>query len=328
MRPSAQRQRIDPDFSREVLEELYSYRRKRRGVAWLLWATLGWLGVHRFYLEREFTGLIMLLTGGGGMIWWVADAFLLNGMLQAHNHEQARREEAGLPPVGLDTMPPLDEGELDKTPRWVQKWIWGSGWARGLRFVGDLLVLLVAGAALGSVTGVDGALEAQAAVVLLVGITAMGAGPAWLDEIPLARHLLRWSHRLRLFYYHNKPGNPLALLLRPALGILWAPFRTKDRAEVRLYVELGAAFTAGFLLLDLFPEVVVPLLSASESVELGGVARGLVGEAFMTFFLTYAFAAPIGAVLTLYLLVRSSHRVPRILCVFTLVAILLGMLGG
>ncbi|NIP82074.1 MAG: hypothetical protein GWM90_23780, partial [Gemmatimonadetes bacterium] len=36
-------------------------------------------------------------------------------------------------------------------------------------------------------------------------------------------------------------------------------------------------------------------------------------EAFMTFFVIYAFAAPIGAVLTLYLLTRRTHTVPRLL---------------
>lgn len=318
--------RIDPDFSRQVLEELYTYRRKRPGVAWLLWGTLGWLGAHRLYLGRELTGLAMLFTGGGALIWWAADAFFLNRMLRAHNREQARRESEGLPPVGLDAMPPLADEALEKTPRWLEAWTGQGAWARRLRFAGDLLVLLVAGAALGSVAGVDGALEAQVAVVVLVAVTSLGAGPAWLDRVPGAGHLLRWSHRLRLFYYHNKPGNPVALLLRPALGVLWAPFRRKDRAEVKLYVELGAAFTAGFLLLDVIPEVLVPLFSRGTSLEPSSVVSGWVGEAFATFFLTYAFAAPIGAVLTLYLLVRATHTVPRLLSAFTLVAILVGAL--
>lgn len=318
----------DPDFSREILEDLYTYRRRRRSVAWLLWATLGWMGVHRFYLEREFTGALMLLTGGGGLVWWIVDAFLLNGMVRGHNEEQARREREGLAPLELDSMPPLDGRSLRAKPEWVGRWE-ERGWpGKALRMAGDLLVLLVAGTALGSLIGSHGALEATFAVLLLVGATALGARTAGLEDVRGARALFRWSHRLRLFYYYNEPGSPPALLLRPLTGFLLAPFRSRARLEVRLYVELGAAFTAAFLLLDIVPGLLWPLLIPGESPALGAFAEELVGEALGTFFLTYAFATPIGAVLTAYLLVRETHLVPRLLAAFTLVALAMGLLGG
>jgi len=318
----------DPDFSRKILEDLYTYRRKRRGVAWLLWATFGWMGVHRFYLKREFTGALMLLTGGGGLVWWVVDAFLLNDMVRGHNQEQTRREREGLPPLELDSMPPLEDRALQRKPEWVGRWEAGGGARRALRMAGDLLVLLVAGMTLGSLIGSSGALEATIAVLLLVGATALGARTGGLDDVPGTRALFRWSHRLRLFYYYNEPGSPPALLLRPLTGFLMAPFRSRARLEVRLYVELGAAFTAAFLLLDIVPGLLWPLLVPGESPALGAFAEELVGEVFGTFFLTYAFAAPIGAVLTAHLLVRRTHRVPRLLAVFTLVALAMGLLGG
>lgn len=317
---------VDPDFSRDVLEDLYGYRRKRAGVAWLLWGTLGLLGAHRFYLEREFTGLLMLFTGGGGVLWWLVDALLLSGMVRSHNAEQALREEKGLPPIELDFMPPLKTSVLRRTPTWVERWAERGRKRRLFRLAGDVAVILVAGSVLGSLVGLDGALEAIVAVLLLAGVTALGAGPAWIEAVPLARHFVRWSHRLRLFYYHNEPGSPPALLVRPLVGVLWAPFRPKARAEVRMYVELGAAFTAAFFLLDLIPEAIVPLLS-SRALDLGDLLGGWLAEAFTTFFLTYAFAAPIGAVLTLHLLVRPTHTLPRALSALTLVAIVLGALG-
>jgi TM2 domain-containing membrane protein YozV len=41
---------------------------------------LGLFDGHRFYLERHGTGLLMLLTGGGFMIWWVVDGFRVGRM--------------------------------------------------------------------------------------------------------------------------------------------------------------------------------------------------------------------------------------------------------
>ncbi len=46
---------------------------KSRGVALGLGAVLGVLGVHRFYVGKIFTGILMFLTGGGAAIWWIID---------------------------------------------------------------------------------------------------------------------------------------------------------------------------------------------------------------------------------------------------------------
>lgn len=34
---------------------------------------LGWLGIHRFYLEKYVTGALMFLTFGGLFIWQLID---------------------------------------------------------------------------------------------------------------------------------------------------------------------------------------------------------------------------------------------------------------
>lgn len=319
---------LDPDFSVQVLEDLYTYRRKRRWVAWLLWGTLGLLGVHRFYLERPFTGVLQLFTGGGVLAWWLIDAGAINRMVREHNREQEAREKTGRPPVEMAGMPPLDERKLDETPDWVKAWHRRGRTRRWLRLGGDLLVLLAAGMALGTMIGEPGALEAVFAVVVLCGMISLGAGPDWLDDVPGFRALTRWTHRLRLYYYYNEPASPLGLLVRSGLGILWAPFRRKARVEVRLYVELGAGFSAVFLLLDVVPGVLVPLISGAGLPGLGALAGNWLGQVFMTFLLTYLFAAPVGGVLTLYLLTRPRHTLPRILALFTLGAIVMGVLAG
>lgn len=319
---------LDPDFSREVLEDLYAYRLKRPLVAWLLWAALGWLGAHRFYLERPFTGLLQLFTGGGALVWWLLDARNLNRLVRDHNREQTERERTGRPPIEMAAMPPLDEEALRHTPDWVRRWSERGPWRRGLRLAGDVVVLLVAGSGLGAVIGTPGSLEAVAAVVLLAMMISLGAGPDWLDDVPGFHALTRWTHRLRVFYFYNEPGSPLAMLLRAIVGVFRAPFRPKDRTEVRLYVELGAGFSALFLLLDAVPAVLVPLASGNGLPDVETLASGWIGQVSSTFLLTYMLAAPVGGVLTLYLLTRPTHTLPRILAAFTLASIALGALMG
>ena len=48
---------------------------KSKPTTFLLCYFLGGLGVHRFYLGKLVTGILMLLTGGGLMIWWLVDLY-------------------------------------------------------------------------------------------------------------------------------------------------------------------------------------------------------------------------------------------------------------
>ena len=52
----------DPDFSKEVLEDLYSYSHKHRGLALILAIAGGLFGVHRFYLNRPLTGIVRVMS--------------------------------------------------------------------------------------------------------------------------------------------------------------------------------------------------------------------------------------------------------------------------
>ncbi len=56
---------------------------KSKSTTFLLCYFLGGLGVHRFYLGKLVTGLLMLLTGGGLMIWWLVDLYrIITGRLK------------------------------------------------------------------------------------------------------------------------------------------------------------------------------------------------------------------------------------------------------
>lgn len=317
---------VDADFAEEILAELYAYPHRRRWLAFLLWGTLGWFGAHRFYLDRSGTGLLMLFSLGGGLVWWVADGFLIRGMVRDFNAEQDRRRVDGLPPVELSFMPPLQRDVLAQPPEWTHRWHSASRRRRATRLVGDVLVLTFIGVGLGSVAKAAGVWEAVLAVLVLVLITAAGSHVGRLGQVPIVHGLIRWSHRLRLFYYYNRPGSPIALLFRPITGAMFAPFRRRDRAEVKLYLQLGAVFTLAFLLFDFGADVIGPILSG-RMPGFGDVFALWISEAAVTFVVTYAFATPIGAVLTLYLLVSRSHTTPRVLSAVVLCAVLLGLVA-
>lgn len=325
-RPVSRAAPIDPDFAEQVLRDLYAYGQKRRPVAWTLYALFGWAGGHRFYMGRIGTGLLMLLTGGGLLVWWAVDGFLLDDMIASHSAEQDQRRRDGRPPIALAFMPPLTADVLRQPPPWITQWNERQRGRPNVRLFGDLVVLLVAGVLLGSLAGGRGGEEALFAAVAIIGVTLLGGHVGRLDQVPLAGSLVRWSHRVRLFYYYNRPGAPPALLIRAVTGAVLAPFRARARAEALLYIEVGAVFTLAFLALDLLDDVAAPMFD----IGLAALAPNrlmsiVVQEAFMTFLLIYAFVTPIGAILNLHLLTRPTHTVPRLLGVFTLFAMALGL---
>jgi len=84
----------------------------------------------------------------------------------------------------------------------------------------------------------------------------------------------------------------------------------------------------GFLLLDVVPGLVWPALAPGLEVDLEAFVGEWIGEVFRTFFLVYAFSTAVGAVLVRHLLLRDSHRVPRLLAALTVISILLGTIVG
>jgi hypothetical protein len=318
--------RMDADFAENVLGDLYAYRRKRRWLALLLWGTLGLFGAHRFYLDRPVTGLLMMFSLGGALVWWFVDLFLIRSMVAGHNEEQERRERQGLPPVELSFMPPLWNDVLSRPPEWTYRWRAATRFARGARFAGDVMVLTITGVALGAVAKAADVWEAVVAVLVLVVVASAGASIGRVADLPVLRGLVRWSHRMRLFYYYSTPGTPLALLFRPITGAFLAPFRRRARAEAKLYLQLGGVFTLAFLLLDFGEEVLGPIFTGGGLPGLWTVLGLWVQEATVTFIVIYAFATPLGAVLTLYLLMMRTHTVPRLLSALTATAIITGLL--
>lgn len=70
-----------------ILRQQTDTRKKSAAITWLLWLFLAEFGAHRFYLGRVGTGIIMLLTLGGLLIWALVDVFLIPGMLRADKRQ-------------------------------------------------------------------------------------------------------------------------------------------------------------------------------------------------------------------------------------------------
>jgi TM2 domain-containing membrane protein YozV len=103
------------DRTQEMMR--YDANKKSLIVAYLLWFFLGWFGLHRFYLGKIFSGVVLLLlwlacasltllTLGIGYIsflipalWLFVDAFLIPVIVRRYNNELidtiSSRDETG-----------------------------------------------------------------------------------------------------------------------------------------------------------------------------------------------------------------------------------------
>ncbi|MEQ8859169.1 MAG: TM2 domain-containing protein [Pseudomonadales bacterium] len=306
-------QKIDPDFSAEIVADLYRYRHKRSTVAILLAVLGGIFGAHRFYLGKTLTGVLMLLTGGGGLCWWIRDMFRIRAMVEAFNSEEDTRADAQLPPQGLGFLPPRAELNLGAPPTWANK-------RRGrLQVFGSAVVLILIGLSMGAISGATGIYEPVVIILVFIVVTLTAARWQGISRVPILSGLSRWNHRLRLYYHTVDPGSIWLLALRPFAGLFFAPWRSRARAEVRLYLQLGVVFSLPFALLD--------TLEVSESDSLAAGLGPMVAEFFQTLFYTYAFVAPIGALLTTQLLLSRRDRMLWALSAATVVSIFLGLVA-
>lgn len=62
---------------------------KNYNAAWILLTFLGVFGIHRFYMEKWFTGIVYLLTAGLLLIGIIYDYWTLNRQLDEINQRAA-----------------------------------------------------------------------------------------------------------------------------------------------------------------------------------------------------------------------------------------------
>lgn len=298
---------------------LFHYPRKRRWMAYLLWATTGLMGGHRFYLRRHGSAALQFLTGGGLLLWWIVDAWLIPRYVREHNGEQERRESSRLPPVALAFLGEDPDTSLEGEPPWTEKLTGLSS------VVGDVGVLTVAGVGLGAISADAGDFGPVLAVALLAVSLNLGHRLEALRDEPVVGDLLAWSWRLRLFYHRVGPGSAVSRLFRSVTAFVVDPFREKRRAEVELYLQLGGTLAIVFGLLEVGVDVVGPLVSGAGLV---GLVGGWFESAIATFLIVYAFAVPVGATLSRPLLARRPKGELWGLTAWAAVCVLLGLAAG
>lgn len=60
-------------------------------IAFILSFFLGTFGIDRFYLGQWFLGILKLITGGGLVIWWFIDLFIITSSTRRINYERFMR---------------------------------------------------------------------------------------------------------------------------------------------------------------------------------------------------------------------------------------------
>jgi hypothetical protein len=301
----------DPDFSAVVIDELYRRRPYSLVIAAFLAVALGVTGAHRFYCGRFWSAMAMLLTLGGALLWWAWDLFHLRRLVADANESQKRREAAGYPPRGMDFMPRRSELKLDEPPHWA------SNHAGRAEVVPAGLLLALLGYSLGAATRISGSWEPAIVLTLFIVVSLVAARPTALAHLPVLGALIRWVHRLRLFYHHVDPGSILSLALRPIFGIFLAPWQPRARAEVRLHLQMGGVIVLAFAAVDALDLLLSDSLGA-------GIAAFLI-QILQTLLFTYLFVAPASALLTTQLLVSRRDRVVWGLSLVTMLALGAGL---
>lgn len=73
-----------PAMDRQA-ERRFAAGRLDYSVAWLLNTFLGYLGIHRIYMGKWFTGILYMVTGGLFLVGWLYDFCTLNRQIDELN---------------------------------------------------------------------------------------------------------------------------------------------------------------------------------------------------------------------------------------------------
>ena len=84
----------DELLKKDLFAEQRTYKKKSKGIAYLIWLFLGVFGGHRYYVGDIGIGIAMTLTGGGGGLWFLIDVFFIGKRIESKNMDlELKREQ-------------------------------------------------------------------------------------------------------------------------------------------------------------------------------------------------------------------------------------------
>ncbi len=206
-------------------------------VVWVLWFSLGWIGIHRFYCGRWISGLVYVFTLGLGGVGWAFDMFYFDVLA----------EGASRVPVG-----PITPSRL-------------APWAAELRYRRLEFLLRLAYFCLAPFVFVHfcvyfGHFELLAVMVVVViacgflgDLEQVIARMHYLERIPMTRPAVFFFRELYEYYMRNRPQPFVFYIFQILLSPFLVWFSPQLRRELWLY---------GKFLLTIFAVLAVQQLQA------------------------------------------------------------------
>ncbi|BBM84892.1 TM2 domain-containing protein [Candidatus Uabimicrobium amorphum] len=302
------------DFEKKAYESVSIFK------AYVAWLFGGWMGVHRFYLGKWFSGGLYMISFGLFIVGWAIDFLLIPAMVKSRRAQLAKKwqDEAEwarqvAEASGEDIA--IFEDKFELAP-----WAGKSSWISYIEFPFRLLFFIFAPAIFTYFALIQGNWELIVLMaVILVATSFIHTVQKMLhfhpevDKIPVLSEALSSFKKLYAYYMENKPRNFLFYVGYFFFGFLSMPFSQKTRTEFNLYRNMIFGI---FILLILetalsYKSVYPPYLA------IGDAATLLVAELLLLFFMVISFMMPM--VTTSFSLSLSGKQ--NMLRVLTLVAV-------
>ena len=84
---------------------------KKLWVAYVLWLLFGLIGIHKFYLNKIFMGILYIFTGGLFFIGWFIDLYTLPSQVELYNLKIQSQY------LSSHRQPYPEQGEMDEVMR-------------------------------------------------------------------------------------------------------------------------------------------------------------------------------------------------------------------
>jgi TM2 domain-containing membrane protein YozV len=277
-------------------------------TAYILWACLGYLGAHRFYLGKYFTGLLYAFSGGFFCFGWGLDFFLTYFLVKEARSKIQRQ---------MQEKPEQFIAEEEAT---IAPWAESKGIFSYLAFPVRLFFFTVVPPLFVMFTVI--LKQYELSLIMLVVLVATGIVGSVkknlehyevMERLPLMGEVLASVRRLYDYYYHNKPSSFLYYLCYPLLGFPSLLFSSKARQEFFLYAKIILAIAMVLMLETAFsyPSAYPPHLDWKDA------AMMIFVSLFFMFFLVVSFLLPM--VTTAFTLHLSGHKTQlRVLTVWAL----------